>query len=173
MMDIMKNMFHKPKVLFMLTVVCLSSFAVFHNIISATPPDPCPALEAAWQAAINASIPYYNAFINAYNAWETAYQAFCLAEINRIEKLEAFQVAGIALAAAIAAGASGWIIAALTLNLWRCDSAYKMARKIRDIKQAQVIQAEKDYIDARDAYLPYLDAIKAAKAAYYAAGCGD
>jgi len=101
------------------------------------------------------------------------YQAFLIAELNRIDALQLFEAAGIALSAAIAAEAPPVIIIALTFALWRADSNYRNKRAIRDLKQAQVIQAEETYIAARDAYLPYLDAVIAAKASYYAAGCGD
>lgn len=172
MKDMIKNLFNKPNVLFMLMVICLSPLAVFHTI-SACVPDPCPALLAAWRAAYNASVPYFNALITATEAYDAAYLAYLEAELNRVDAIIAFQAAGTALAIAIAAGAPAWVILSLTIALYVAEKNYQSKKTIRDVKLALLKQAEENLQAAGDAYLPYHNAVIAAMNAYYAAGCGD
>lgn len=168
----MINLFNKPKVLFMLTVIFLSPLTVFHTI-SACPPDPCPALLAARIDAYNAMVPYFNAVVAAMNAYDDAYLALLEAELNRLDAILAEQAAGTALALAIAAGAPPWVIISLTIALYVAEKNYQSKKAIRDAKLALLKQAEEDLQAASDAYLPYHNAFMAAHNAWIAAGCAD
>jgi hypothetical protein len=169
MKDLMLNLFTKPKVIFMLMVICLSPPAAVQTL-HACPLDTCRDLLDVWRAATDAAAPYLRALREATEDYDRAHAQFELAEENRENAGHTVSVLALAAAAALLSGNPRAYITAL-LALVLAERAYRTAKRARDLAFETLEAAEEDMEEAHDAYMPYHEAVMAARAAYDAAGC--